>query len=172
MLEKVKGLIPARKIQKDEIINFILNRTEHLWISENQYVRANMLDFLERLPLRVLDSIFIQKETIFARSSGRYACAVSSLEQNVIIVFPELFNLLTKTYDGWAKAVLAHEIGHIHLNHAENASDPLECQVDADTFACEMGYLEEIEAFLHEQPESVEKRVRLSFISSYYFSNN
>ena len=48
----------------------------------------------------------------------------------------------------------------------------MENQVDADTFACDMGYLEELESFLHDQSESVEKRVRLSFITTYYFANN
>ena len=48
----------------------------------------------------------------------------------------------------------------------------MEAQVDADNFACEMGYLEELESFLHEQRDSVEKRVRLTFVSSYYFTHN
>ena len=48
----------------------------------------------------------------------------------------------------------------------------MEAQVDADEFACEIGYLDQIEDFLHDQPESVEKRVRLTFITNYYFAKN
>lgn len=172
MLNKMKNLMPVKKINKDKLVEFILSRGEHMWISEKPYVKAHMLDFLERLPYRVLHDVFVQKETVFAMSSGRYACAVSSLEQNVIIIFPQVYNLLGKTYDGWAKAVLAHEIGHVYLNHTKNMDDVMEAQVDADNFACDMGYLEELEAFLHDQPESIEKRVRLTFITNYYFSNN
>ena len=80
--------------------------------------------------------------------------------------------MLTKTFDGWARAVLAHEVGHIMLEHSENSDDPMEAQVDADTFACDMGYLDQLESFLHEQPETVEKRVRLTFLTNYYFANN
>ncbi len=160
------------RFEKDELISFILEQEEHKWISDNQYVRGNFIDFLERLPRKILQEVFVDKLTIFVRSTGKFACSVSPLQQNVIIVFPELYSLLTQTYDGWAKAVLAHEVGHIHFDHAANSDDPMEAQVDADTFACDMGYLEELEIFLHEQPESVEKRVRLTFITNYYFANN
>lgn len=166
------GTFLKRELSKDEMVNFVLEQEEHRWISENNYVKANFTDFLERLPKRVLQKVFFEKVTTFARSNGRYACAVSPLQQNVIIIFPELFELLTKTFDGWARAVLAHEVGHIMLEHSENSDDPMEAQVDADTFACDMGYLDQLESFLHEQPETVEKRVRLTFLTNYYFANN
>ena len=158
------------KMNKRDLVEFILMQEEHRWISENQYVQAHFLDFLEKLPQRILEDVFVKKMTLFVRSTGKYACSVTPLQQNIIIIFPEVYGLLTKTYDGWAKAVLAHEVGHVHLDHGEYREDPMEAQVDADEFACKMGYLEELESFLHEQPESVEKRVRLSFVTSFYFS--
>ena len=171
MLNNVKRVF-KKELTKEQIINFVLDLAEHSWIKENQYAQAHMTDFLERLPRKVLHKVFIEKTTLLVRSSGRFACSVSTVHQNVIIIFPEVYELLTKTFDGWAKAVLAHEIGHNYLEHAElKIEDPMEAQVDADTFACEMGYLDQIEAFLHDQPESIEKRVRLSFVTSYYFNN-
>lgn len=170
MLENVKKLI-KKSMKKQELIDYIFLQESHQWISLNPYLKANFTDFLERLPVRVLKKVFFDESTIFVRSTGRFACSVSSLQQNVIIIFPEVYTLLTKTFDGWAKAVLAHEVGHLYLDHSELSDDPMEAQVDADNFACEMGYLEGIESFLHEQVESVEKRVRLSFVTSYYFSN-
>ena len=171
MLGLLKKEVNKRKLSKLELVNFILDQEEHRWIRSEGYVNAHFTDFLERLPLRTLEEVFIKKMTLFVRSSGKFACSVTPLQQNVVIVFPELYTLLSKTYDGWAKAVLAHEIGHIILNHTENHEDPMEAQVDADKFACDMGYLEELESFLHEQPESVEKRVRLSFITGCYFGH-
>ena len=171
MISTVKRIL-KKEVSKNEIIDFVLNQEEHRWICENRYVKVHFLDFLERLPKRILEEIFLTKMTLFVRSNGKYSCAVTSFQQNIIIVFPEVFTLLTKPYDGWAKAVLCHEVGHIHLNHAEKTDDPMENQVDADTFTCDMGYLEELESFLHDQSESVEKRVRLSFITTYYFANN
>lgn len=172
MLDKVKNLVPRRKLEKQQIVSFVLGRGEHLWIQENNCLLAHISDFLERLPRDVLNETFVMKDTIFARSNGKYACSVSTMEQNLIIIFPEIYNLLTKYNDGWAKAVLAHELGHIHLGHSKNMDDPMEAQVDADKFACDMGYLDNLEAFLHDQVESVEKRVRLTFLTNYYFSNS
>ena len=171
MFENMKKLL-KKDLSKADLIQFVLDRPEHQWMSEDAYTKANILDFLERLPTRVLSKVFYYKMTILVPSTGKYACAIASHHQNVIIVFPQVHNLLTKTYDGWAKAVLAHEIGHVYLDHSKFSEDPMEAQVDADQFACDMGYMEELESFLHEQIESVEKRVRLSFITSYYFANN
>lgn len=171
MIENVKKLW-KKELTRDQLIDFVLGMPEHNWIYENQYVRAHFHDFIERLPVRVLKKVFYEGCTFFARSTGRYACSVSNTYQNVIIIFPEVYKMLTKTYDGWAKAVLAHEIGHVYLEHAAKMEDPMEAQVDADQFACDMGYMDELESFLHEQPESVEKGVRLSFITTYYFANN
>lgn len=160
-----------RKQTKNEMIAQIINFSEHQWMKENQYTKLNMTEFFERLPYDVLYDVFYTKTTIMVRSNGKFACSVSNFHQNAIIVFPELYQNLTRINDGWAKAVLAHEVAHIHFDHYQN-SDIMETQVDADEFACKMGYMDELEDFLHEQPDSVEKRVRLSFITTYYFAQN
>lgn len=171
MFDQMKNLI-KKELTKKELVDYVFSLEEHHWIRENQYVHAHFKDFFDRMPRRVMNKVFIEDRTILVRSSGRFACSVSNAYQSVIIIFPEVYTLLTKTYDGWAKAVLAHELGHVYLDHTENMEDPMEAQVDADNFACEMGYLEELESFLHEQRDSVEKRVRLTFVSSYYFNHN
>ena len=160
-----------KDVSKNQLIETILNFNEHEWIRDHSYIKLNVQEFLERLPKKVLEKVFFQQSTIFVRSNGKFACSVTSMHQNAVIVFPELYTLLTKINDGWAKAVLAHEIGHIYLDHA-HSNDIMETQVDADEFACELGYLDEIEEFLHEQPDSIEKRVRLTFITNYYFAKN
>ncbi len=171
MLDNIKKWVKP-EYTKGQMIEFVLGQPEHNWIKENSYINAHMTDFLERLPTKVLKNVFYENMTIFVPASGRFACTVASPHQQVVMIFPELFTLLTKTFDGWAKAVLAHEVGHLYLNHSKVEADPMEAQVDADEFACEMGYLDQLEEFLHDQPDSIEKRVRLSFISSYYFSQD
>ncbi len=172
MITSIKNLI-KKEVSKQELVEFIMGQEEHSWMLNNRYVQAHLLDFFERLPKKILQEVFIDKMTLMVRSNGRYACSVGKLQQNIVIIFPEVYERMTKAHDGWSKAILAHEVGHIHLNHSESVDDDeLEKQVDADRFACDMGYLEELEAFLHEQVDSVEVRVRLSFITSYYFSQN
>lgn len=171
MLENFKSYF-SKGLDKQKMIANIMELPEHGWIKENQYIQAHMLDFLERLPAKVLNKVFFEEMTIITPAQGKYACAVKSHHQYVILVFPEVHQQLARLNDGWAKAILAHEIGHIFLDHHKGTDDIMESQVDADAFACDMGYLEELESFLHDQPESVEKRVRLSFVTTYYFGNN
>ena len=168
MLENVKK-IWKKSLSKSEMIEFILSLPEHQWMRENQYIVLNITEFLERLPLRVLSKVFYEESTILVQSNGKFACSVTNAHQNAILIFPELYNYLTKINDGWAKAVLAHEVAHIYFDHKNN-NDIMETQVEADEFACEMGYLDQIEDFLLDQPESIEKRVRLSFVTTYYFA--
>lgn len=171
MLENFKSYF-SRGLDKKELVNYIFALEEHQWMHEDQYLKANLTDFFERLPAKVLQKVFKQDHTILVRANGRYACSVQTHHQAVILVFPEIYNQLKRLHDGHCKAILAHEIGHIYLDHHKENDDVMESQVDADAFACDMGYLEELETFLHDLPESVEKRVRLSFITTYYFGNN
>lgn len=171
MLQNFKSYL-SKGLNKEQIIANILSMPEHEWIKADQYRQAHMTDFLERIPSKVLNKVFFDEMTIMVPAQGKYACSVSSHHQHVLLIFPEVFNMLGRFHDGWAKAILAHEIGHVFLGHHKNCDDIMESQVDADAFACDMGYLEELESFLHDQPESVEKRVRLSFITTYYFGNN
>ena len=50
-----------RKLDKANMVNFILDMDEHIWIRENKYISLHMEELLERLPLAVLKNVFIQK---------------------------------------------------------------------------------------------------------------
>ena len=50
--------------------------------------------------------------------------------------------------------------------HGKKSIDPLTAQVEADRFAIHLGYGHELEKFLLEQVESVEKRTRLTYLTS------
>ena len=101
-----------------------------------------------------------------------FACSVQNSSKSVIIVFPELKKFLGAPFPGWAHAVLAHEFGHLYHEHGKKWIDPLEAQVEADSFAIELGHMEQLANFLEERPESIEKRTRLSYLTSKYFQNH
>lgn len=160
----------SKPLPKNDIIDFILNLEEHSWMKSNKYIFMNIHDFLERIPTQALHKVFIEKSTIFRLSEleedGRLDKASSYFS---IIIKQDIYEQLTKINDGWAKGALAHEVGLI-LQDAHLSDDEMETKVDADEFACKIGYLDELEESLHAQIESVEKMVRLSFITSFYFS--
>ena len=160
----------SKPLPKNDIIDFILNLEEHAWIKSNKYMFMNMQDFLERLPTQALHNVFIEKSTVF-RLSDLQDDPGSGPHSNMfsIHITKDIYDQIGKINDGWAKAALAHEVGLI-LQDAHLSDDEMETKVDADEFACSVGYLDELEESLHAQPASVEQMVRLSFITSYYFS--
>lgn len=160
----------SKPLPKNDIIDFILNMEEHSWMKSNKYIFMNMQDFLERVPTVALHKVFIEKSTTFKLSDLDEDSRMTK-ESNFfsIIITQEVYEQLTKINDGWAKGALAHEVGLI-LQDAHLSDDEMETKVDADEFACQIGYLDEVEEYLHSQVESVEKMVRLSFITSFYFS--
>lgn len=160
----------SKPLPKNDIIDFVLNLDEHKWIKSSRYMFMHMQDFLERVPRDVLHKVFIEKSTVFRLSSIEDSSFNrTSINSFSIHVKQEVHNQLSKINDGWAKAALAHEVGLI-LQDAHLSDDEMETKVDADEFVCKIGYLDELEESLHEQEDSVEKMVRLSFITSFYFS--
>ena len=160
----------SKPLPKNEIIDFVLNMDEHTWMKANKYMFIHLQDFLERMPRDVLHKVFIEKSTTF-RLSKVEEPLVGGTSSNYFSIFvkQEVYEQLGKINDGWAKASLAHEVGLI-LQDAHLSDDEMETKVDADEFVCKIGYLDELEELLHVQVESVEKMVRLSFITSFYFS--
>lgn len=168
-------LLRKRKLNyfatKEKFLEWFFSHPEHQWIKFEKFTYSNLLDFFEAFPLKAINKIYETQDVVLYPSSGRFACSVQGSQKSIIIVFPELKKLLDAPFDGWAKAVLAHEFGHLYYGHGSKLIDPLEAQVEADRFAVDLGYLEFLAEFLEEQPESIEKRTRLAFITSKYFQD-
>lgn len=159
-----------KSLHKEELIELYLAWPEHYWICENKYIKSTFEEFLGELPKKILLQICKDNGVRFMLSSGKFGCAISRSESSIVLLFPEILSLLKTTAISNVKGMLAHELGHILLAHSKRDITILEAQVEADKFACDLGYLEEIENFLLDLPESIEKRVRLSYITSYMFS--
>lgn len=157
---------------KADFLDKFFSRPEHAWINGEKYAKSNLLDFFDRFPLKALNKIHETQDVVLQPSCGKFACSVQGSDKSVIIVFPELKRLLNAPCDGWAKAVLAHEYGHLFYRHGSFAVDPLEAQIEADRFAIELGFINQLAEFLEERPESIEKRTRLSFLTSIYFQDH
>ena len=157
---------------KEQFLDWFFKHPEHRWIQEEKFTQSNLLDFFESFPLKAINKIYETQDVLLCASSGRFACSVQGGGKAVILVFPELKRLLNAPFDGWAKAVLAHEFGHLYHQHGSRFVEPLEAQVEADRFAIELGYLRPLAEFLEEQPESIEKRTRLAYLTSRYFQEH
>jgi hypothetical protein len=160
-----------KELKREFLKKFYLHDS-HSWILGDRYVKANFDEFFDRISWQILKRFSKKRNLIFLPSNGKYSCTLSSINQHIIMVFPELMRLLKSPATNHALAILAHEIGHIVSEHSKKAIDPLEAQVEADLFACKMGYAVEIESFLHNQIESIEKRLRLTYVTAYIVSTS
>lgn len=171
MLNKYFKKTNIKKFTKSVFIADFYGKPEHQWILKERYIKANFDDFIDSLPLNVMEKLVKKNHTIFVPSNGKYGCAISDNQQNIIIIFPELFRLLQSTAAGEAFAILAHELGHVINGHSKRNIDTMEAQIEADTFAAEIGYADDLENFLLSMPESTEKRLRLSYLTTYILQN-
>lgn len=154
---------------RKEFMKFFFSIDEHQWMNQSRYIKAHFEDFFEYVPMRIINKLFSEQDVFFVPSSGRFSCSVES-HKKVIIVFPELMQLLKAPFDGYAKAIIAHELGHVYHAHSSKLTDPMESQVEADALAIELGFVNQLVEFLEEQPESLEKRLRLTYCTSHIFS--
>ncbi len=170
MLQRL--LKPQRFKTHSDFFYELFNNPQHKWISDDKYIKANFEEFFSLVPLKTLRKLYGQNDIWFIPSSGRYSCAIEPIGCSVIMIFPEFIKLLRSFSPYGAKAILAHELGHIFYGHSNRKIDILEAQVEADKFAIELGFENEIESFLQGLPESLEKRVRLSYVTSYIFDRD
>lgn len=157
----------SNKEYLDIFVSDFFSNDNHSWIAKDRYIRANFEEFFEKLPSKVIKKFVKGPGLIFIPSSGKYSCTLSNLQCHIIIVFPELMRLLRSSATNHALAILAHEVGHIIYDHSKKVMDPIEAQVEADMFACQLGFGNEIESFLEDQPESLEKRVRITYVTAH-----
>lgn len=147
----------------------LFSNPHHQWILEDKYIKANFEEFFSLIPIGIIRELWGKSDIWFINSTGKYGCAIEPIGCSVILIFPELLQLLRSMNPSGAIAILSHELGHIYHGHSNRRIDVLEAQIEADSFSIELGFIEELEAFLHDQPEGVEKRVRLSYLSAKYF---
>ncbi len=170
MFNLLKNRSQRFKTKEDFFFEFF-NNPQHQWIVEDKYIKANFEEFFSLIPLKMLRDLWKDSDIWFISSSGKYSCAIEPIGCSVIMIFPELKKIMRSFNPDGTKAILAHELGHIYYNHSNRRIDVLEAQVEADKFAINLGFIEELESFLHDQSESLEKRVRLSYLTSQYFDS-
>lgn len=158
------------KTTKKQWIQIFYKTPEHDWILEDKYIKANFDDFLESVPTSLIREMITKFNIVFVPITAKFSCAVS--RANVVLIFPELYDLLSSTALSPFKGILVHEIAHIALEHGTKQLSVMKAQVEADAFAIELGFSEDLENFLLDLPESIEKRIRLSYLTSRYYNSN
>lgn len=151
---------------KENFIKKFLNENDHQWISENPYIKRAIENLLQSMTEEHI-KFFSKNKTYLIPCQAHLSCAIGKTNNNhLILVFPELIKLLKSGSSSHGMAVLAHEFGHIFHQHTENKIDTLKAQIEADQFAFDLGFGEELQEILLDHAHDVDCRVRIARLTS------
>lgn len=144
---------------------------EHQWIVETCN-KAHFDKLFSHLPSGVLEAMMTKYPVVFIPSykmkEGRQPGTVLN---NTVVVFPEFQRLLASDKKS-AVAYIAHELAFILLELEGLREDPLMAEVEADKFVCDLGLTFELEELLLMLDETIEKRLRLTYVTINHFKEN
>lgn len=172
LIEKFfKKDLSNKKVLRANFSNYFFSLPEHQWISEGNS-RINFEKLFERVPAGVLAFMMRENPVVFVSNEVlRNKKNVGIQFNNTIVIFPE-FQKLIKSNKGAAVAYLAHELAFLLYELEGNKNDPLMAEVEADKFVCDIGLSNELEELLLMLDETMEKRLRLTYLTINHFSNN
>lgn len=165
-IKKSKSQEVNLKLKKEKFKTIFFKDVNHRWINEDFTIKRSVSILLDSLNEKQLH--FLKKHpTYLIPCQAQLSCAIGRTQNHhLILIFPELIQLLRSASAFHAIAVLAHELGHIYYQHTEHKIDTLTAQIEADHFAFELGFGEELQEVLLDHVHSVDCRVRISRLTS------
>jgi len=118
--------------------------------------------FFNTFNSEVFDFFNGSKKLMILPSRGNWACAIPHTDRaHLILIYPDLIDLLKSNNFRQGLAILAHEVGHIFLGHSDRKIDPEDAQFEADYFSNLLGFGVELILFLSVRPECDKRYKRL-----------
>lgn len=157
-----------KKMVRENYAFAFFAQPEHAWILENNLTHQfNQL--FKHLPIGVLEALMKDYPISFVTNREYSNNKNSFMKGNTVVVFPQFQKLLASN-KGAAVAYLAHEVAFILYELESKSSDSLMAEVEADKFVCDIGLSDELEELLLMLDETIEKRLRLTYLTAHHFS--
>ncbi len=154
------------KTTKKEFKKSFFSDVNHQWISEDKNTRRSVEILLDSLSEKHVQ-FFLKHPTYLIPCQAHLSCAIGKTgNHHLILVFPELVQLLKSASAFHGIAILAHELGHIYHQHTEMKTETLQAQIEADQFALQLGFGEELQEVLLDHVHSIDCRVRISRLTA------
>lgn len=153
--------------------HYFFNLPEHQWIHD-EGVKGHFENLFARVPAKLLDTMMQKYPVVFLKSENmreHYSYRPGAPVSNAIVVFPE-FQKLLKTNKGSAVAWLAHELAFVIYELETEQVEPMMAEVEADKFVCDLGLMFELEELLLMLDETIEKRLRLTYLTIHHFTGD
>ncbi len=156
---------------RSDFSQFFFSQPEHLWLS-NPETRTHFDKLFQHLPAGVLNALMTKYPLVFVKSQDmKDKRHVGTSINNTVVVFPE-FQKLIQSNKKSAVAYLAHELAFVLYEMEGSNKDPLMAEVEADKFVCDIGFTFELEELLLMLDETIEKRLRLTYLTINHFTQN
>lgn len=174
MLNLIQKFLKIDRTPKSEVrknfSTYFFSQPEHAWITQKN-LAAPFKTLIEKLPVGVLECLMTKYPLSFiTHAVYRSRTATHMHLSNTVVVFPE-FEKLLATGKGSAVAYLAHEVAFLLLELEEGQRETLMAEVEADKFVSDLGLTFELEELLLMLDETVEKRLRLTYLTINHFSS-
>ena len=157
---------PKKPLNTKSFLEDFLNDGNHSWIKNDKLIGRGITMLIESLSQEHIE-FFSKHPTYLIPCQAHLSCAIGRTQNHhLILVFPELMQMLRSASSIHGIAILAHELGHIFYQHTENKIDTLQAQIEADDFAFQLGFGEELQEILLDHAYSVDCRVRISRLTS------
>lgn len=175
MLNLIQRYLSKDRASKPQIrknfVEYFFSLPEHKWINDTCN-RSHFDKLFAHLPVGVLEAMMTKYPVVFVPSSEVRRNTPGTVLANTIVVFPEFQRLLMSDKKSGI-AYLAHEIAFVLLELEEGMKgDSIMAEVEADKFVSDMGLTFELEELLLMLDESIEKRVRLTYLTINHFAEN
>jgi len=155
---------------RQDFSEYFFSQPEHHWL-RNANSTASLEKLFAHLPAGVLNAMMTKYPVTFIKSQDmketKHTFAPLS---NTIVVFPE-FQKLIMSSNSCSVAYLAHELAFVLYELEGEKQDPLMAEVEADKFVCDIGFSQELEDFLLMLDETIEKRLRLTYLTIHHFTS-
>jgi hypothetical protein len=160
--KKKDDLSTKRKL----FLEAFLSDLNHKWIKDDRMIQRGISILINSFEEKHID-FFNKHPTYLIPCQAHLSCAIGRTQNHqLILVFPELKQMLRSASSIHGIAILAHEFGHIYFQHTEIKIDTLQAQIEADDFAFQLGFGEELQEIILDHIESIDCRVRISKLTS------
>lgn len=144
---------------------------EHQWIVETCN-KAHFEKAFAHMPSGLLEAMMTKHPVTFIPSYAmKEVHRTGGMISNTIVVFPEFQRLLMSDKKS-AVAYIAHELAFVLCELEGMKGDTIMAEVEADKFVSDLGLTFELEELLLMLDESVEKRVRLTYLTINHFTSS
>lgn len=175
MMNLIQKFFVKSKTNKDilrkNFSSYFYSLPEHQWILETSN-RSHFDQLFALLPIGVIEALMTKYPLVFIPSQKMNKNHQSGkVLSNTVVVFPEFQKLLASDKRSGI-AYLAHELALILYEFEGEKKDSLMAEVEADKFVSDLGLTFELEDLLLMLDETIEKRLRLTYLTINHFTDN